>query len=169
MNFGLFESVRNHINSIPQIESHYVRSDTSREFIDGGLTISEMHRNYSSQRTTANLQAANYDTYSRIFNTEFNIGFFLPKKHQCDICEGYKNSTGEEKAKLDEKYQRHQEEKTLSREEKNIDKQMTQRGEIHLTVYDLQAVLPVPMGQSSAFFYKLRLNCYNFTVSRSKF
>lgn len=55
-------SVRNHINSIPQIESHYVRSDTSREFIDRGLTISEIHRNYSSQRTIANLQAANYDT-----------------------------------------------------------------------------------------------------------
>lgn len=162
-------SVRNHINSIPRIESHYVRSDTSREFIDGGLTISEMHRNYSSQRTTANLQAANYDTYSRIFNTEFNIGFFLPKKDQCDICEGYKNATGEEKAKLEEKYQCHQEEKTLSREEKNIDKQMAQRGEIHLAVYDLQAVLPVPMGKCSAFFYKSRLNCYNFTVSRSKF
>lgn len=162
---GVLASVRNHINSIPRIESHYVRSDTSREFIDGGLTISEMHRHYSSQRTITNLQAANYDTYSRIFNTEFNIGFFLPKKDQCDICEGYKNATGEEKTMLGEKYQRHQEEKTLSREEKSIDKQMAQRGEIHLAVYDLQAVLPVPMGQSSAFFYKSRLNCYNFTVS----
>lgn len=28
-------SVRNHINSIPRIESHYVRNDPSREFIDG--------------------------------------------------------------------------------------------------------------------------------------
>lgn len=28
-----------------------------------------------------------------------------------------------------------------------------------------EPVLPVPMGQTSAFFYKFRLNCYNFTVS----
>lgn len=33
-----------------------------------------------------------------------------------------------------------------------------------VATYDLQAVLPCPVGDSSAFFYKTRLNCYNFTV-----
>ena len=164
----ILDSVRSHINSIPRIESHYVRSDTTREFIDGGLSIAEMHRNYSSERSFASLPAANYDAYMRIFNTEFNIGFFVPKKDQCDQCEAYKNAADEEKVKLQEIYQEHQEEKELSRIEKNMDKEMAQKKEIQLAVYDLQAVLPVPMGQTSAFFYKSRLNCYNFTVSVHK-
>lgn len=49
--------------------------------------------------------------------------------------------------------------------EKAKDKENAGKGEILLAVYDLQAVLPVPMGQTSAFFYKSRLNCFNFTVS----
>lgn len=35
----ILESVRFHINSIPRVESHYLRANTSREFIDGGLSI----------------------------------------------------------------------------------------------------------------------------------
>lgn len=43
--------------------------------------------------------AANDDTYARIFNSEFNIGFFIPKKDQ---CVAYLNAEGEEKAELEE-------------------------------------------------------------------
>lgn len=160
----VMNSVRNHINSIPRIESHYVRKETSREFIDGGLTVAEMHRHYTSERS-ADRPVANYDTYARIFNTEFNIGFFCPKKDQCDQCEGYNNAVGEDKNKLEESFKEHQKEKELSRIEKTADKEMAKNDEIVLAVYDLQAVLPVPMGQSSAFFYKSRLNCFNFTVT----
>lgn len=161
-------SVRNHINSIPRVDSHYLRKDTTRQFIDGGLTIAEMHRHYSAERSAMKMPPANYDTYARIFNTEFNIGFFLPKKDQCDQCETYKNSPNDEKEKLEDAYLLHQEEKELSRLEKETDKERNKRGEIRLAVYDLQAVLPVPMGQTSAFYYKSRLNCFNFTVSISQ-
>lgn len=161
-------SVRNHINSIPRVDSHYVRKDTKREFIEGGLTIADMHRRYSAERSAINMQPANYDTYARIFNNEFNIGFFLPKKDQCDQCEAYKNAVNDDKKKLEDAYHLHQEEKELSRLEKAADKEKSQKGEIKLAVYDLQAVLPVPMGQTSAFYYKSRLNCFNFTVSISQ-
>ncbi|CAG9571813.1 unnamed protein product [Danaus chrysippus] len=156
-------SVRNHINSIPRVESHYVRKDTKREIIDGGLTIADMHRQYSAERSAINM--ANYDTYARIFNNEFNIGFFLPKKDQCDQCEAYKNAVNDDKKELEDAYHLHQEEKELSRLEKAADKEKSQKGEIKLAVYDLQAVLPVPMGQTSAIYYKSRLNCFNFTVT----
>lgn len=76
----ILNSVRNHINSIPRVDSHYVRKDTKREFIDGGLTIADMHRHYSAERSAINKQPASYDRYARIFNTEFNIGFFYQKK-----------------------------------------------------------------------------------------
>lgn len=160
-------SVRNHIYSIPRVDSHYVRKDTKREFIDGGLTIADMHRQCSAERSAINMQPANYDTYARIFNNEFNIGFFLAKKDQCDQCEAYKNAVNDDKNKLEDAYHLHREEKELSRLEKAADKEKSQKGEIKLAVYDLQAVLPVPMGQTSAFYYKSRLNCFNFTVSIS--
>ncbi|XP_030766575.1 uncharacterized protein LOC115890475 [Sitophilus oryzae] len=124
-----------------------------------------MHRDYCERRSASNQPSATYDYYSRIFNTKFNIGFFAPKKDQCDLCESFKNASEDEKKELENKYNEHLEEKNLSREEKEEDKIKAQAGSISLAIYDLQAVLPVPVGQSSAFFYKSRLNCYNFTVT----
>lgn len=40
------DGVRNHIKSIPRIESHYLRAQTTKEFIDGGKTIADLHRDY---------------------------------------------------------------------------------------------------------------------------
>lgn len=161
----ILNSIRIHIDSIPRIESHYVRSATSRQFIDGGLSIAELHRNYKKKREDLNKEPATYDTYAKIFNTEYNIGFFAPKKDQCDQCEAYKNATEDQKTELETKNNEHLEEKDLSRKEKENDKERAKNHEITLAVYDLQAVMPIPVGQTSAFFYKSRLNCFNFTVS----
>ena len=40
------EGVRIHINSIPRIESHYVRADTKHEYFEGSLNISTLYRKY---------------------------------------------------------------------------------------------------------------------------
>lgn len=40
--------IRAHINKFYRIESHYLRVQTSREFIDGGLTIAIMHTIYKT-------------------------------------------------------------------------------------------------------------------------
>lgn len=161
----ILNSIRKHIDSIPRIESHYVRADTSRQFIDGGLSIAELYRHFAEERSASNKEPANYDIYAKIFNTEYNIGFFAPKKDQCDLCESHQNAVGDEKTKLEESYKTHLEEKELSRKDKAEEKDRAKNQEIMLAAYDLQAVMPVPMGHTSAFFYKSRLNCFNFTVS----
>lgn len=61
-------------------------------------------------------------TFNRIFNTDFNISYFVPKKDQCDLCESYKNGNDEEKQKLLQNYEQHLKEKTLARVEKENDK-----------------------------------------------
>lgn len=38
-----------HIRSIPRIESHYCRANTSKEFIEGGKSIPDLHRDYKSE------------------------------------------------------------------------------------------------------------------------
>lgn len=160
----IIQSIRDHIHSVPRIESHYTRANTTREFIDGGLTVKELHRNYISIRGT--MPSASFDMYYRIFNTEFNLSFFAPKKDQCDLCESYKNAIGEDQLKLKEPYEEHLKQKDLSRQEKAKDIQLVKEdGETVVAIYDLQAVMPVPIGNSSAFFYKSKLNCLNFTVS----
>jgi len=76
------EDIRHHIRSIPRIESHYCRANTSKEFIEGGKSIADLHRDYKSECEEKNILAANYVMYARIFNEEFNISFFTPKKDQ---------------------------------------------------------------------------------------
>lgn len=160
----VLQSVRDHINSIPRVESHYLRSNTNREFIDGSLTVAELHRSYKNLRQAAGKEAVNYDAYHRIFSTDFNIGLFVPRKDQCDECEAYKNAV--DKEPLLAKHELHLEEKNLSRLElqKDIEKCKNIDNHSIIAIFDLQAVLPCPVGQSSAFFYKSKINCYNFTV-----
>lgn len=62
------ESVRKHINSIPRIESHYIRKNSSREFIDGGKCIADLHADYKKKCLEQGVSAANYEMYAKIFN-----------------------------------------------------------------------------------------------------
>jgi hypothetical protein len=56
--------------------------------------------------------------YYTVFNKEFNIGFFSPKKDQCELCLAFREGSPEEKTELQEKYDTHLREKELSRIEK---------------------------------------------------
>lgn len=157
------QSVLDFINSIPRIESHYLRAQTTRQFISSDKCLADLYRDYKSIRENNGLPFATVSTFNRIFNTDFNISFFVPKKDQCDIFESYKNANDEEKRKLYHNHEQHLKEKTLTRIEKENDKQRTD-GTI-VAVYDLQAVMQIPKGQVSLFFYKSRINCLNFTIS----
>ncbi|CAH2107147.1 unnamed protein product [Euphydryas editha] len=158
-----YYSVKDFINSIPRIESHYLRAQTTREFISSDKSLADIYRDYKRLRERDELPVATSSTFNRIFNTEFNISFFVPKKDQCDLCERFKNSDEKEKRKLIQEYEEHLKEKTLARTEKENDK--NRKDGTVVAVYDLQAVLQIPKGQISLFFYKSRINCLNFTIS----
>ncbi|CAH2091878.1 unnamed protein product [Euphydryas editha] len=150
-------------NYRPVIESHYLRAQTTREFISSDKSLADIYRDYKRLRERDELPVATSSTFNRIFNTEFNISFFVPKKDQCDLCERFKNSDEKEKRKLIQEYEEHLKEKTLARTEKENDK--NRKDGTVVAVYDLQAVLQIPKGQISLFFYKSRINCLNFTIS----
>ncbi|KAJ8928719.1 hypothetical protein NQ314_018684 [Rhamnusium bicolor] len=94
------DGARAHINSIPRIPSHYCRAGSSREYIEVGKSLADLHRDYVDTCKKNNEAFVNYMMYSRIFNHEFNVSFFIPKKDQCDLCVEYSNSKPEEKLKL---------------------------------------------------------------------
>lgn len=157
--------VRRFIEAIPKIESHYIRANSKRHYIDGSKAITDLHRDYVAQCKSQNLPFATYLMFYRIFTQEFNISFFVPKKDLCDVCESYKNSTVEEKEQKKESYETHQNEKVLSRVEKEKDKK---NDDILVAVYDLQAVFQCPKGDVSVFYYKSKLNVLNLTIYNIK-
>ncbi|XP_073944722.1 uncharacterized protein [Choristoneura fumiferana] len=73
-------------------------------------------------------------------------------------------ATMQHKEELKEKYDTHLKEKNLSRLEKQKDRESIGQGNV-CTVYDLQAVMQCPVGESSSFYYISKLNCLNFTIS----
>nr|CAI5831490.1 unnamed protein product [Callosobruchus analis] len=156
----LKNGVRMNIKSIPRIESHYCRSQTKRDYIEGGKTIYQLYRDYKKAYVDENLQFVNYFTYYTIFNTEFNIGFFNPKKYQCEFSLAFANATEENRLQIQEQYNQHIIEKGLARTEKAKDKDSDKV----VVAYDLQAVLPYPSGDAQSICYVSKLNVFNFTM-----
>lgn len=111
-------------------------------------------------------EACKFSTYSYIFNTNFNIGFFIPKKDQCSFCEVYNNSIESEKLKLENEKHKHKLETELSRNEKQNDKDLAQsnKNTIMVACYDLQSVLTTPSAQVSNFYYSRKFATYNLTI-----
>lgn len=158
---AIIDGIKEHINSIPRIESHYCRASTSREYIEGGLSIAQLHRDYITKCRLENVPHADYQIYYNIFTKEYNISFWSPKKDQCEDCAAYNNAEDKEPLKI--KYYSHLEEKDLVRKEKELDKENANEKCI-IAVYDLQAVMPCPRGDVSNFYYISKLNVLNFTI-----
>ncbi|KAG5889349.1 hypothetical protein JTB14_033443 [Gonioctena quinquepunctata] len=156
------ESIKTFINSIHRIESHYLRPQTTREFIESSKCLADLYRDYKEERERANKCVASVSMFNRIFRNEFNISFFVPKKDQCDLCETFQNSDEEKKILLRPTYDQHQRGKEMARIEKKNDKDDINKP--HVIVYDLQAVMPVPKGHASSFYHKSKLNCINLTI-----
>lgn len=154
-------AIKAHIESIPKIESHYTRANTSKEFIDGSRSIAEIHKDYVDICKSKNVPYGNYMLFYKIFTEEFNISFFKPKKDRCDTCVIYENCENEDKESRKEDYDRHLIEKDICRAEKAKDKE----NDLVITaVYDLQAVFQCPKGDTSLFYYVSKLNVFNFTI-----
>nr|CAH7720671.1 unnamed protein product [Callosobruchus chinensis] len=86
--------------------------------------------------------------YRTVFNTEFNLSFFQPKKDLCDICHRYENGSTDEKISLGDEYQLHLKNKNLARALKAADKERAkQKTTLCCGVFDLQQVLSVPKSE----------------------
>lgn len=155
--------MRNHLSSIPAVESHYTRANTQKKYIEGGKTVSDLYNDYVELCKAQNKNYGKISMYRYLFNYEFNMSFHIPKKDQCLTCNTYKNSSPDEKLQIEQSYKTHMTEKKLSREEKSKDKSKISHL-FQVACFDLQAALPVPKGNVSSFYYKSRLNCYNFTI-----
>lgn len=159
---ALKDRAKEHINSIPRIESHYCRARSKREYIEGSRSIATLHRDYVDKCKAEGKGYLSYKLYYNIFVNDFNISFWKPKKDQCEDCTAFANV--EDKTLLQAQYDLHLKEKHLARAQKENDKKNISDNLI-VCVYDLQAVMPCPQGEVSSFYYISKLNVLNFTVT----
>lgn len=73
LNPQLLDDIRKHINTIPKLESHYVRASTSKQYIGGDKTIKDLYNDFAAQQSNSNREVGNYMAYYKIFNTEFTL------------------------------------------------------------------------------------------------
>lgn len=80
------QEIRNHIQSFPTVDSHYCRANSQKQYLEATLIISKMYDLYRVKHDNP----VSHCIYSKVFNREFNLSFFRPKKDLCDKCESFK-------------------------------------------------------------------------------
>lgn len=159
---NLREEVINHINRFGRVEGHYVRAESTREFLHEDLNISRMYRMYVNENTGK--KVASIALYAGI-KKEMNLGFYRPKKDQCSLCMTYKTGDISVKDNLKERYDTHNLEKTEIRKIKECSKKRAREdSKFEAAVFDMQQVIHIPRSNESAIFYKRRLGVFNLTV-----
>ncbi|XP_041968420.1 uncharacterized protein LOC121725482 [Aricia agestis] len=150
----MIKSVCDHVNNFQPVESHYVRSRTSKLYLDESLSYSRMFLLYKEWVVDNSLYYSNpaktLRQYRDIVNTNFNLGFHAPRKDQCDVCHVYKNLPKPVPETEFKTYTDHIRNKEIARELKNKYKELSVRDsdKTLTTTYDFQKIHGIPHGQA---------------------
>lgn len=157
--------IKQHIESFPITESHYVRKSSSRKYLDSKLSIAKMYALYEELCEERGDSAPSFSTYKRIFGEHYNYSFFKPKKDQCTLCVRYNSGNEEQKQNLQKEYDNHMSRKEDANSSKKIDKERASTDKKFVTAtFDLQSVLQIPCSDVSPMYYASKVCCYNLTI-----
>lgn len=148
--------LENFLNSLNKMPSHYCRRETNKLYLEQHFTtLTELYDVYKSA-----CQISNEEPLSRssVLN-QMNISLYQPKKDKCDICIQH-----ELKNISEEEWLYHKNIKERAREEKNKDKEASEKETCHTLTMDLQAVKVCPSVNASSVYYKTKLCVHNFTI-----
>lgn len=101
--------------------------------------------------------------YRHIFNTQYSIEFYIPKKDWCDACEGMKINEHPTEIGIQN---REEHQRSKKETEAEIDTDRTRKYNF-VICFDLQKVVVLPQVEVSNFFYKKKLNVYHMTTHSS--
>lgn len=162
------EFVKQHIESFPVVESHYCRKDSKKKYLSQDVkSILNMYRLYKELCRETGKNPVSEAKYREIFNKEYNLSFFKPKKDLCLLCTNY--AKAESKEELEYEYQEHLQRKTVCQAEKDADKVRSNNDDAFMSVtMDLQAVLQIPSGGESILYYMRKFVVYNFTIYEAR-
>ena len=138
------KSCREHIKLLKKAPSHYCRDRSKSQYLEDGIkSHAHLYRLYRDLCLENNRQAARSDKYREIFQHEFNLSFFRPKKDQCDKCVAMENASPQMKEQLTIQHSEHirntEESRKSMAEEQERGKMDPER--IIIACFDLQKVL----------------------------
>ncbi|XP_072387218.1 uncharacterized protein [Diabrotica undecimpunctata] len=166
------EYVRQHINLIPKYTSHYSRQkNPTKVYLDSDISISSLYHDYYLEWCRQNnFVAVTQDKYRRIFCSEFNIGFNLPKSDTCKVCDSMNVKISNEadieiaktlKIDLELHQRRAQAMQDLMKKDTEEAKAT---GNAMVISFDLQQAMPVPNLTVGAAFYLRKAWVYNLGI-----
>lgn len=109
--------ITQHINRFPRVESHYYRSDSTREYLHPNLTTRKMYRMLMQEQNDLLQPMPTYELYRQMFKS-INLSFHHPIKDRCGLCRHYLEGDEAKKTVLEEKFQKHVAEKEAVRNKK---------------------------------------------------
>lgn len=134
----------------------------SKNYLSSDLNIAVMYRLYIEHCQKNGYAPVSEHQYRRIFSTEYNYSFHVPKKDQCLQC--FQFSLAKNESRVDEAlqslYDEHLARKQACQEAKTNDKIRAESDPSFRTVtFDLQKVLQLPSSPVSQFYYRENFVC----------
>lgn len=153
-------NVRNFIENLPAVESHYCRSSTTKQYVPQEYqSLNNIYRKYLKYSKDNTLTAASEFIFKKIFTTEYNIGIHAPKKDKCVTCTKFTDLTSPSEAEQ-LKNKEHLDEKDAINKQYLADQKRAQSDKSFITCsFDLQKVLNTPCGSSILFFMHAYIQC----------
>ena len=84
------ECVREHINLLPTISSHYARNKApGKKYLGHEMTLNKVYDLYCEymDENEPDVEKTTLSYYRNVFNTEFNVGFAPAKADTCNVCD----------------------------------------------------------------------------------
>lgn len=169
------QSVRNHIDAVPKYQSHYSRANNiNKMYLNCDMSMASLYKDYYIPWCQQqNIIPVKQSAYRKIFCTEYNIGFKLPKSDTCKICDesnikldiAKSNKDDIEEQRLTTSLNLH---KIRAKAMQDFLKLETERSKNTTNVcvisFDLQQAMPIPKLTTGPAFYCRKVWLYNLGV-----
>lgn len=161
--------IHDFIRQLPAVPSHYCRNQSSRKYLPQELrNVSFLYRIYIKYEETngrSKKDCVSLKVFRNVFKKDFNLGFHLPKKDKCSLCEVRKDKEFQENTTSKEAYDKHLKEKEESKELFLEDqKKVKELSDSVCSSFDLQKVLNTPHGDNMLLYYSRKYSFYNESI-----
>lgn len=162
--------VRNFIESLPLVSSHYCRQSSSRQYLPSEFkSFANLYRQYCVKMAAKSFHPVSQKVFRFVITHEYNIGIHHPKKDKCTLCESFSNNNqalgNSDLVRLNK--QKHDSDKLWTYEEFLGDQQKSSKNGVLCCSFDLEKVLNTPHVESMLLYYTRKYSVYNFTIYES--
>lgn len=158
--------LKNYIEQLPAVPSHYCRNKSNKLYVPNEFrNISTLYKCYMQYLQQENLTNSSLSlrVFRKVFNNDFHIGFHLPKKDRCSICDERKNSDSSHSAT--QEFKTHLMDNDQVKEIFLKEQKQGMENSLFLCAsFDLQKVLNTPHSKNITLFYSRKYAYYNLSI-----